>query len=642
MDTQQRYYVDKMSDTSADTLLAVGFASLLSEVLLKVGKPSKGLVIEDVGLYYEIRLPTSITDSDLQHLKPFSLLKPLVTEKQSKKQLEKQGKALDGFDYEAKQEKSKEYYAKLKTLEAALRTPEARLNRSKYPMLAELEQPDPQLAHYRTINQMKIASSFNDLAQRWGDLGELQREHIYLLLRLFNSSSNDVEATITAWQKLATEHGLKGNAQVTALQIVNPTTGKGANRTKSSTLAEGNQDGLWLLELLKFVGFMDVAAPYVVQGSKDRKTYVLQPQKIELSTLQGMMQTFRAVCWSSTVVKLDIMAALHFAQTFIKQREQALNGEVEQDEFSDEEQLYSIAHGFEVAFYKDMGSAYATMNIASINFPEWLSRPITTLQEAEQALQLLTEHLQIIQHIRNSKGEEGSEEYELLRFYRDFLSGRDLRQFWKFTTAYSGYLISQREGEKTPQRWIRQLSIPGLENLLAMNNTHKGGKLTEITSNPGFRHIADAIRHSTVIAQYRRAQRKDNTSELYRRYEVRYGLGHELMREASYRDKFMIALSKFLHEYEAETAREEEKLAIQLGRRLTLEDRRVYGVRPQVDVDSIQAIADLIDRFESSELIGSMLIAYGYAREPRSNATDTTDTQAAADDEALVAQAVNG
>src|SRR5215469_5540098 len=174
----QPYYINKTSDTSADTLQAIGFASLLSHILRSLGRPSKGLTIEDAGPYFEVRPPTSISDSDLQHLKPFSPLRLLVTATQIKKQAGKQGKQLDGFYYETEQEKSRVYYAKLKTLEAVLRTPEARLNRSKYPILGELEEPDPQLGHYRAINQMKIASSFNDLLQRWADLEELQREHI--------------------------------------------------------------------------------------------------------------------------------------------------------------------------------------------------------------------------------------------------------------------------------------------------------------------------------------------------------------------------------------------------------------------------------------------------------------------------------
>src|SRR5260370_36271408 len=105
-----------------------------------------------------------------------------------------------------------------------------------------------------------------------------------------------------------------------------------------------------------------------------------------------MMDDFRAVCWSSTVVKLDILASLRFAQTFIQHRQQAIKGETE-DDFFGEEQVYSIAHGFEVVSYKDMGSAFATMNVSSINLPYWLPR-IKTLEEAEAVLDIVKEHLQ--------------------------------------------------------------------------------------------------------------------------------------------------------------------------------------------------------------------------------------------------------
>jgi hypothetical protein len=605
----QSYYIEKTSDTSADTLLAVGFASLLKEVLRQNGISAKGIIIQDAGSYYTVQVPTAITDNDLKKLEPFAIIKPLVTDKYIDKQ-EKKGLKLDGFDYQRQQEISRSFYEKLRKLPPEYRTPEARLNKSTFTLFVDIEEPDPQLGRYQAISQMKIASSFNELAQRWFYLEYLQREHIHILLELFSSPINDIDNAIIACTKLAKEHDLKKDAYVTSLQIINPTTGKGANYAKASELtrAIGNQDSFWLLELLKFVGFMHATAPYVVQGSKDRKTYVLQPKTIDLSTLQRMMDKFRDVCWSSTVVKLDIMASLRFAQVFIHNRLQALKGEAEEDPFG-EEQFYSIAHGFEVAFYKDMGSAYATMNVSSINLPYWLPR-IKTLEEAEIALAIAKEHLQIIQRLRNSKGEEGSEEFELLRFYRDFLSGRDLRPFWKFTTAYSAYLISQHEHEKSSQRQIRPFTTTGLENIIEMNTTASQNKLTDITHNEGFRRIAYAIRQSTITAQYRRAQLGDRT------YEVRYGLGQELMREARYRDKFMITLSEFLQRYNAETSREEEKVANKLGRKLTLEDRRKYSLRTSILNTDIDKIADLIDRFESSELIASMLVAYGYAREP--------------------------
>lgn len=599
MNDGQRFYVDKINGTSADVLLAIGFANLTKEILRRSNKPGRGIIIRDDGSHYTITVPTAITDSDVQQLSPFALLRSLRT-KPKEGQSASNVSGGNEFDYVKQQEISKAYYVKLRELRGAP---------DRAAIIATLDKPDTALGHYQSINQMKSAGTFNELIQRWDALEQLQREHIAVLLRLFGTANNDIVAAVASCQNLAKEHGLKKDVYSTALQMFNPSTGKGANRTKSSVLSEGNQDSFWLLELLKFVGFMDASAPYIVQGSKDRKTYVVQPKEVELTTLEDIMRSFRTVCWSSTVVKLDVMAALRFAEAFVEQRVYALQGEQEEDDFSDMEQLFSVAQGFEVGFYKDMGSAYATMNISSINFPQWLPR-VSTLVEAENALALLREHILIIQNIRNSKREEGSEEYTLLRFYRDFLSGHTLRPLWKFTAAYSAYLISRREQEKDAKSWPRQFTITGLENILTMNSTKEQRDLTTITADPGFQRIAYAIRQATVRAQRRRSQDRDRT------YEVRYGLGQELLREVRYREKFVAALSTFLMQYNAETAREEEKVANKLNHPLTLEDRRTYRLRGSVARTDIDKIVALIDAFDS-ETVGSLLIAYGYASEGR-------------------------
>jgi hypothetical protein len=597
-----QYYVNKTSGTSADTLLAVGFARLLRTILIQLHREHQGILIEDCGDSNVITTPALIDASDLENLPPFALLKPLLSAKQAEKQA-KRGRSLDGFDYDQQQQKSREYREKIKQLPAQLQRPDARWsNAPELEAIAYLK-PDPALGHYQTINQMKIAESFNELTIRWSELTlEQFRAHIQLLLYLFSERDNDLVQCMADYQKQVKAQKFSGKVCVSALQIVNPTTGKGANREKASELSIGNQESFWPLELLKFVGFMHAAAPFVLQGSKDRKTYVLTPQKIELSTLQSIMEEFRDVCWSSTAIKLDIMTSLRFAQAFVIHRKTLVQTEAEERYEWEGPQVVSVAHGFEATSYKDMGSAYATMNVSSINLPAWLP-PITDLASADDALSMLDEHIYLIQHIRNSKGEEGSEEFELLCFYRDFLSGHDLRPFWKFTTAYSGYLISQRE--KNPRLHIRPLTTSGLEKLIMNNNA----KLTEITSNAGFKRIAYAIRQSTVNAQYRRAQLGDRT------YEVRYGLGQELMREAHYRDKFVAALCQFLLQYSAETAREEEKVASRLGRKLTAEDRRAHNLRANIAETDLDEIIGLIDRFQSSELICSMLVAYGYARD---------------------------
>ncbi len=638
----QTYYIDRSSDTSADALLAVGFAKLLQIVQGKVRKQSS-ITIRDTGSCYTIEAATSITPDDLQRLSKIALVQPIITKTKNTKEgeqddLSKQaGKNTfeNGFEYERQKEISKNYYIKLKELRGV---PNAQA------MLAEESKPDPQLGHYIAINQMKIAPTFNDLTQRWDALGELQREYIGILLKLFATPDNDVDAALAACQALLKKAQFKQAVLVTALQIINSTMGKGANRTKANGVTNGESlDSFWPLELLKFVGFMVIAAPYTIQGSKDRKTYVLLPRNVRLSQLESIMREFRVVCWSSTAVKLDLMASLLFAKTFVEHHRiylKAVQQQKDEDEPFDEQQVTSVAHGFEVAFYKDMGSAYATMNISTINFPQWLR--VETLEDAEKTLALLKEHRMILQNIRTPKGEEGSEEYELLRAYRNFLSGNDLMPLWTFTTAYSSYLISQREHEKSFKRWLRQFSTTGLEQIIEMTTTTQPKPLSLITSNPGFQRIAYAIRQATVRAQYQHSQERDRDV----RYDVRYGLGQDLMREVRYREKFIAALSAFLTQYNSETVREEEKLAIRLGGRLLPETRRKYKLRGTVAVSDIDEIVKIIDDFDA-ETVGSLLVAYGYASEPRGkyeapSNPDTGDTSPSGDDQPDLPNDPNG
>ena len=95
------------------------------------------------------------------------------------------------------------------------------------------------------------------------------------------------------------------------------------------------------------------------------------------------------------------------------------------------------------------------------------------------------------------------------------------------------------------------------------------------------------------------------------------------MREARYSDKFIAVLSRFLQQYNAETAREEEKVANKLARALTVEDRRAHKLRGSVAYTDIDAIVTLIDDF-GSEQVCSLLVAYGYASDPRKEFQDAS------------------
>lgn len=120
--------------------------------------------------------------------------------------------------------------------------------------------------------------------------------------------------------------------------------------------------------------------------------------------------------------------------------------------------------------------------------------------------------------------------------------------------------------------------------------------MSKILETEGFQNIAYAIRQATVTAQYRK-QQKD------RRYDVRYGLGQQLARKATYPQEFIAELADFLAKYNAENAQ--------------VMENRPGPYRRSIRTSDIDDIVALIDEFNDSRLICNLLVAYGYARVPR-------------------------
>ncbi len=589
----QKFFVNRSANTSADTLLALGWAEMLRIICKQLGRLDEEILLQHQDGSYEVTLAHELREEQLISDTRIPFLEPLISAKQIERQAKKGRTLLDGFFYDQEREKLAQLVAQRK--------------KSQDSEMAKLVRSEPrtELGHYQAINMMKVPDTFNEIVLRWQGLSAQQQWlALGLLFRLFSQPENDVEGASKDWERLAKEQRIERKATVTAVQIINPTTGKGSNTPKSDHLTSTSLDSFWLLELLKFKGFMLGAAPYVLRGSKDRKTYVIQPGVITLGTLTDMLNEFRRICWSSTAIKLDIVASLRLTEVLIGHRRTKLTSRQGLDDW-EKGPIISIARGFDVAFYKDMGSAHATMNVSTINVPSWFP-VLTTLSHVDAADELLQEHLRIIRRIEGYQGKEGNDELELLRAYRDFLSGHDLQPFWTFAALYGSYLFRQREHEKAVKRWLPQLTKKGLD-ILVTQHQKKQGDLSAISKNRGFQHIASAIREATVRAQRRYTQENDN------RYEVRYGLGQELIRKARYRDDFTNEINEFLFLYNAETAREEEKVARKLQRRLTTDDYRKNRLRYPVTTADIDQLNDLLDRYPT-ELIAKMLISYGYAR----------------------------
>ena len=312
---------------------------------------------------------------------------------------------------------------------------------------------------------------------------------------------------------------------------------------------------------------------------------MLVPVEMELGEHRNVFRDFRNSLFSQSAIKMDVLAALRYTRAFLEHCEANRDGSLAQRFFGRGPQHFVA--GLAVAFYKDMGQAVAVLNQSQINLPGWIR--VETADEVRDYLEALEEHDQIVRSLEENQGEG----YELLSLYRDFLSARDLAPFYEFTGHYAGYLMSQMER----RRWAPQFTTDHLRRVIMGTDR----KLKPILDSPGFQNVATAIRHSTVIPQYRKGQGD-------RLYDIRYGLGNELKRKANYDNEFIQALSDFMHSYNQENAQVAETRKVQFRRNLTTDD--------------IAQVVALVDEY-GAKTVGNLLVAYGYAREPREQGPET-------------------
>ncbi len=583
---QSTYHVDKTTDTFADILLAYGVASLL-ERLLRANVGGATVRIRDAGSVYTIALEKPVRPG-FEQIPWFCDLPYIQTGKKGPP---------DGWpgpvvDYAAERERRSEYFAARGQLSKEARRPGATVD--EFPELAAVNAlaPRPDWDVLAQINQMGAISAYSKVLSAWYESRACFPDLLRLSLALFATTPNDAEAAVQKWKSLSKEHAISLTT-VTPVQVLNPAMGKGINRPKADGPALGNPKSFWLLEFLKFWGMRRAGIPRIVKPPKpvpgrppqDRKTYVLRPVNITLDTHDKVYHRFNRAMWSSTAVKMDVLAALRYTDTFL---EQWLAGQLVDVRFGEEPGDY--VSGLSGAFYKDMGSAVAVLNLSEIGLPRWMRVEDEARGQAYRAL--LDEHGRVVDSLQ----ERNADEYRLLQLYRDFLSAHDLQPFFEFAAGYARLTMSRMNRGQ----WSPRFTTTNLEVLIMGHD----GKLKPILDNPGFQNVAAAIRRSTVIPQYFKAKGQKGP------YDIRYGLGAELLRQAAYPDRFIQALSEFLHDYNRETMQIFERYK-----------GKPPVHRSPVTTEDIQQVVELVDRF-GSQTVANLLVAFGYAREPREGEGD--------------------
>jgi hypothetical protein len=506
---------------------------------------------------------------------------------------------LNIIDYEDEKQHNADYYEGIKRLQKLGKSIRALPDDER--IAIENSAPREFWPVAALINQMGALSAYNKAIERWAACKPVYSDLVAIIMTMCSGRPGAIEQAEEAWAKLAKQHsGLDKNPLLSATQIVNPEQGKGANRAKADALTIGGQESFWLLEYFKYAGLLRAALPRMVQSAKDRKTYVVLPSSegVEIGWYDRVFRQFQKELWASSSVKMDILAVLRYTNLVLQDWEGAQRSSGRRRSPAD------YVEGLITVSYKDLGSAYAVMNVATLNLPDWIDQPYDA-NHAQRLGETVLNHVLMI----NALEEKKSEEEQLLRNYRDFLSSHDptLTAFFAFTTGYAAHAMRKM----SKRQRVRRLTIDNLKEIIMSNERRRVHEelppLKNLFENQGFRNIATAIRQSTVTQQYFKTEHDDTT------YEVRYGLADELQRHSRDKREFLQALDSFLIDFLKENARVMERN----------KDKK-YRKRIPISSQDIAHVAALTDLY-GAPTVANTLIACGYARDAR----DKDDADAA-------------
>lgn len=604
----QYFYVDKTTGTFSDELLCAGFVRLLENLFFRQGVSSPEIVQVDCGPHYKIEVEPALDFSRLTaDLAPFVLAPVLKTSKNKEQLPDLPDNPLYVVDYDQEKEKRAAFFAGYSGLGGTIKRAYAIGDDANVPFESLPTPPHEQWNVFSLLNAPPMPiNGYNQLMLQWLTLGDAQQmgTACLLLCQLFSQSPNDVDTAVAQWKTIAKPY--KWTETVTASQFFNPSQGKGINKALPNSIGLGNLSTFWLFEWLKAVGFYHNAMTARVKNSDDRKTYVPAIGRANLRAWNAIQHEFKKkMRFGETAVRADIFTVIRYVQAFIEKVEEAQSKEESDlvkeilELIGEQTRPADFMRGFHVTFYKSLGTAASTMNISFLNLPGWVK--IEQPDDTAVFHEILEEQERIIQQFAENKGEE----IELLQRFRDFIVADNLDPFFEFTTAYSSWLISHGEKPGFPPR---KFTVHNLRRLIVSNNP----QFSKIVDSTGFKNIAYAIRQSTVTAQYWRSKND-------RRYDVRYGLGRDLVRHSQYPDEFIAALSDFLHKYNAENAQ--------------VKETRSGPYRRDVHINDIQEILQLIDEY-GPDIIAKLLVAYGYASDIKAKVEEEEATSSElADDE---------
>ena len=372
---------------------------------------------------------------------------------------------------------------------------------------------------------------------------------------------------------------------ISSTQIMNPIAGKGINAPKTNWRAPNSPPDALInpfAEWMKMRGLWIAMLPY--RSDDDFKFFVIEPRDIRLSGLRKLREEMdKLQLWGG--IRLDIESTLRLTELLIRHSDVYESSE-------DSIRLRrrkpaEVVGGLRQAYFKSLGTAAALMNDALLPLPDWFV--VESKEDCDQYLQIIEEALGSEPGQRKGNlgmlDEGHSDEGAILQQYRQWILSSDLFDLLRFHHSYAQKVMQKLAAkEYAPTFGTTNLDI------LVRRAYQEKYPVTEIIENPGFKSVARAIRNSTIYAL---GMKNSNR-------EVHFGLAQKWKQKMKGgAGELVAAISEFVQTQNWEVTSKHE------------------GRGHIVTTDDLSSLLSLFKEKSDAELVGSLLLAYGYARAPK-------------------------
>jgi hypothetical protein len=256
----------------------------------------------------------------------------------------------------------------------------------------------------------------------------------------------------------------------------------------------------------------------------------------------------------------------------------------------------AVIAGLRLAYFKSLGAAAAMMNDALFPLPDWFQ--INSPDDASAYLQIIDDTIgnpasEKTWGCLNTLDEKHSDEGHILQQYRAWLLTGHLPEFLEFHAQYAVFCMHQRGAKK---KFISEFQTTTLDLLFGRAFPQETA-LQQIIHNEGFLSIARAVRDATIYADLKNRP-------------VSFGLAQKWKQKLKGGNAdFLAAVAEFIQEQN------------------WLTQNRFKGAGHMVQTVHLDELVALVDNF-GAELVGSLLLAYGYSRTPKTTKTDEPEALA--------------